>query len=323
MMAVLFAEAVLVACNCVTSTPVRGAAPSLLPEGAKLALAWHDEFDGDRLDEAKWSYRTNFWGRPASWFARPEDGCVEVMDGTCRMRPKKLADGRVVSPQLQTGELVWDRLRDGKTGFWPYAKMDRPKFAQCYGYFECRCRLQRERGWWSAFWMQSETQGACLDPARAGIEHDIMECFNPGHPKQHHFHYNGYGVDHVVFKAEREHGDDPEWYYSVDPDLFHTFGLLWEPDGYTVFIDGKQAGYKVGTDASYSEAVSHVPEFILLTTEVNGGRDSRKTGKDYSKDPAVVSLVEKSDLFEVDFVRVYSLVGERADCRKMQKERLP
>ena len=322
-MAVLFAEAVLVACNCVTSTPVRGAAPSLLPEGAKLALAWHDEFDGDRLDEAKWSYRTNFWGRPARWFARPEDGCVEVRDGTCRMRPKKLADGRVVSPQLQTGELVWDRLRDGKTGFWPYAKMDRPKFAQRYGYFECRCRLQRERGWWSAFWMQSETQGACLDPARAGVEHDIMECFNPGHPKQHHFHYNGYGVDHVVFKAEREHGDDPEWYYSVDPDQFHTFGLLWEPDGYTVFIDGKQAGYKVGTDASYSEAVSHVPEFILLTTEVNGGRDSRKTGNEYSSDPAVVSLVEKGDLFEVDFVRVYSPSGERAYCQEMQKELLP
>ena len=307
MTTVLLAEAILVAVNCVTSTPVRGEAPSLLPAGVGLSLSWHDEFDGDRLDETKWSYRTNFWGKSAPWYARPEDGCVEVKDGLCVLRPRKLPDGRVVSPQLQTGELVWDRLPDGKIGFWPYAKMEPPKFVQRYGYFECRCRLQRERGWWSAFWMQSETQGACLDPARAGIEHDIMECFNPGHPKRHHFHYNGYGANHVEFKAEREHGDDPEWYYSVDPAEFHTYGLLWEPDGYSVFIDGQRAGYKVGRDVRYAEAISHVPEFVLLTTEINGGRDSRKTGKDYAKDPTVAALVGKGDVFEVDFVRVYKL----------------
>lgn len=309
MVAALLAQAAMVAVNCITSTPVRGEAPSLLPAGVKLALSWHDEFDGDGLDETKWSYRTNFWGMPATWFARPEDGCVEVKGGCCFLRPRKLPGGRVVSPQLQTGELVWDRLPVFSHGFWPYGKMDPPKFVQRYGYFECRCRLQRERGWWSAFWMQSETQGACLDPARAGIEHDIMECFNPGHPKSHNFHYNGYGANHVEFSAEREHKGDENWYYSVTPGEFHHFGLLWEPDGYTVFIDGMQAGYKVGADAKYKEAVSHVPEFVLLTTEICGGRDSRKDGRDYAKRPDVVGLMAKDDSFAVDFVRVYLLEG--------------
>ena len=38
--------------------------PSFLPEGRKWKLAWSDEFDGDTLDESKWLYRLNFWGKP-------------------------------------------------------------------------------------------------------------------------------------------------------------------------------------------------------------------------------------------------------------------
>ncbi|MBO5889714.1 MAG: hypothetical protein J6Q58_06225, partial [Clostridia bacterium] len=38
---------------------------SLLPEGKNWKLVWGDEFDGDTLDETKWSYRLNFWGKPS------------------------------------------------------------------------------------------------------------------------------------------------------------------------------------------------------------------------------------------------------------------
>ena len=38
-------------------------APSFLPEGKKWKLVWHDEFDGDSLDENKWGYRRYFWGK--------------------------------------------------------------------------------------------------------------------------------------------------------------------------------------------------------------------------------------------------------------------
>ena len=53
-------------------------APSMLPEGKEFKLVWNDEFEGDRLDASKWSYRTNFWGKRAGWFAAPEDGAVTV-----------------------------------------------------------------------------------------------------------------------------------------------------------------------------------------------------------------------------------------------------
>ena len=91
---------------CSEARTVEGREPSLLPKGKKFKLVWHDEFDGTKLDESKWSYRTNFWGRRAHWFATPDDGCVEVADGKLRLKLKKLPDGQFVSPQLQTGELM-------------------------------------------------------------------------------------------------------------------------------------------------------------------------------------------------------------------------
>ena len=138
---------------CVEATPVEGEAPSLLPEGREFRLVWHDEFSGDRLDETKWSYRTNFWGRRASWFAAPEDGAVEVGGGLARLRIVKTENGEFRSPQLQTGGLLWDDMRKvlGNGVTWPFPKRARPKFMHRFGYWECRAKLQGKRGWWSAF----------------------------------------------------------------------------------------------------------------------------------------------------------------------------
>ena len=131
-----------VACTeCVT---VVGEAPSLLPDGHKFKLAWSDEFNGGSLDTSKWGYRTNFWGRRAHWFAAPEDGCVEVKDGLVRLKVKKLPNGQFVSPQLQTGGVMWDvPPMDNPKGFWWLGKREKPKFEHVFGYYECRFRLQR------------------------------------------------------------------------------------------------------------------------------------------------------------------------------------
>ena len=68
------------------SVSLTWAQTSLLPPGKSFKLVWHDEFDGDRLDESKWSYRTNFWGSQAHWFATPEDNAVEVKDGFLHLK---------------------------------------------------------------------------------------------------------------------------------------------------------------------------------------------------------------------------------------------
>ena len=298
--------------ECESIRAVAGHAPSLLPKDKKFTLVWHDEFDGDRLDESKWSYRTNFWGRRAYWFAAPEDNAVEVKDGLCRLKLVKKPDGQFVSPQLQTGELIWDIPSEkNPKGFWPFPKRAKPKFMHRYGYYECRCRLQRMPGWWSAFWMQAPMQGCSLDPRRAGIEHDIMESFEPGRYIVHAFHYNGYGADYLRFNSHRApytptpEGIDNKYIFKVSTDEFHVFGMLWEPDGYTFFVDGRQSGFKVGGAAG--EAVSQTEEFILISTEAKNYRKNRMTGK---AAPELEASAAAGDDFAVDYVRVYDICGK-------------
>ena len=296
-------------------TPLPGEAPSLLPEGREFRLVWHDEFDGTTLDESKWSYRTNFWGRRFEAFAAPEQGAVEVGDGKVHLKLIRLPNGEYASPQLQTGSLMWDypQLEKPKS-FWFMPKRDKPKFEKRYGYFECRCRLQRKAGWWSAFWMQSETQGACLDPVRAGIEHDIMESFEPGVVMPACFHMNGCGEEYVGFHCPRYSGkgtfneQTEEASTRLDTEEFHVFGMLWERDGYTLYIDGVQRGEKVGSGKNHNgvdEAVSAVPEFLLISTEPKWYRNDRMTGKGV---PELEEAWKAGDDFTVDFVRVYDLI---------------
>ena len=272
--------------------------------GRELNLVWSDEFEGNRVDETKWSYRTNFWGKSATWFARPEDEAVQVYDGLAHFKIVKDSDGNYRSAQLQTGGALWDELSP-KTGVgvvWPFNERKPPKFSFRYGYCECRARLQSQKGWWSAFWLQSFANGATLDPRRSGVECDIMESFEPGSYIVHAFHYNGCGKEYKKFNAQRAPytpGPGSAWKLSfpISLDEFHTFGLLWEPDGYTVFIDGVQSGYKVGRGEG--EVVSETEEFILLSTELKG---FRRDGKPV---PEVESAFKAGDEFVVDYVRVY------------------
>ena len=289
---------------CTSSETVKGEAPSFLPDGHKFRLVWSDEFNGDKLDTSKWGFRTNFWGRRAHWFALPEDGCVEVKDGLVHLKVKKLPNGQFVSPQLQTGELIWDfPTNPERKGFWPLGKRQAPKFLHKFGYYECRFRLQRKPGWWSAFWMQTETQGCCLDPERVGIEHDIMESFYPGDVSRHMFHYNGYGPDYKNFSIPGNITD--KWVGSLNMSLdeFHTMGLLWEPDGYTVFVNGRRHGEKTGH--AQGKPVSHTPQFILISTECMWYRQNLMTGKGV---PELEAAAAAGDAFIVDYVRVYDIV---------------
>ncbi len=295
-------------CDCVKVESVPGEAASLLPAGRQLKLIWNDEFNGNALDDSKWSYRTNFWGKRALWFAAPEDNAVEVKDGKIHLKIIKKAGGQFASPQLQTGGLIWDIPWDeNRSGFFPLPKREKPKFVHKYGYYECRFRLQREQGWWSAFWMQTEQQGCTLDPAISGVEHDILESFKPGEIIAHCFHMNGYGPDYVGFKTPRvKDAFGTNAVVRVGSDDFHTIGMLWEPDGYTVYIDGVQHGQKVGEGPG--EAVSHIPEFVLLTTECHPYRGQRMTAQpDEKLRKQLEAAVAAKDDFVVDFVRVYDL----------------
>lgn len=147
--------------------------------------------------------------------------------------------------------------------------------------------------------MQSAAQGATLHAEYSGIEHDIMESFEPGEIIPSYFHYDGCGVEHKSMTTPDARTSPNGGTNFVDKTAFHLFGLLWEPDGYTVYIDGRPRGPKL------TKVVSQVPEFLLLTTETKWYRRQRLKGKGV---PELEAAAAAGDEFIVDHVRVYDIV---------------
>ena len=263
-------------------------APSLLPDGMEFELVWSDEFDGEVLDTDKWDYRLCMMGkRHPAW----TDKAVKLENG-CAVFSIFEENGEVVSSQLQTGYNFMDEpvlpTKFGKEHLqWPIGKLHKNKFTHRYGYYECRCRLQRNLGWWSAFWIQSPNIGSTLDPKLSGSEVDIMESFYPGEIHRHNVFTGGYGQDMQNLHVGGSDG--------ASTDEFHTFGLLWTEDKYVFYVDGVE-------DGVITDNVSAVEQFILISTEPRG---YRKEG--HRPTPEAYEAARTGDTFEVDYVRVFDI----------------
>ncbi len=258
--------------------------PSLLPDG-DWKLVWNDEFDGTELNRINWDFRMSMMGQP--WPAWTDKGVT--LDGNSNAVFTLMEeDGRPVSSQLQTGYNFMDEPVE-KTDFmgdalqWNIGKLHAPLFLHTHGYYECRCRLQQKEGWRTSFWIQSPIIGASLDSRYTGTEIDIMESFEPGKILDHWVHSGGYGQDRRSFGT----GEPKE----LDKTVFHRFGVLWDTNGYTFYVDGHEAGH---TDKNPSDC----PSFILISTEVHGYRRADRT-------PVPEAYDAIGDTVLVDYVRVF------------------
>ncbi len=273
---------------------ISGHEPSLLPDNGEWELVWSDEFDGTELDRTKWDYRLHMMGkRHVTW----DDEGVHLDGHSNAVFSIYEKNGEICSSQIQTGYNFMDAphtdealfgavdTNDGNGLVWPIGKLKEQKFLHKYGYYECRCKLQKKPGWWSAFWLQSPIIGSSLDTEISGIENDIMESFKPGKIIEHCNHYHGYGVDHKMASA----GEGMD----ISLDEYHVFGMLWDENGYTFYVDGVEDGH-------IDSPVSKTPQFILLSTEVNGYRTNEKTATNEARSAV-------GDTFVVDYVRVFDL----------------
>ncbi len=223
------------------------------PPAPGYALAWADEFDGRKLDTEKWGYRA----------LGPRKGGVNVRDTVA-------LDG--------AGRLVLTVRRSGDTY---HAAMigTQGKYETALGYFEVRVKLQKEIGHWSAFWLQTPAMGKHIgDPGRAGTEIDVFEYLRKkGDVIQHTLHWDGYGKDHKhKAKIAKVPGIGTGW---------HTVGLLWTPEKYAFYVDGRKTG-------ETTAAVSRRSQYLILSCEVG------KWAGDIAK-------ADLPDRLLVDYVRVY------------------
>ena len=259
---------------------------SWLPEG-NWEMVFADEFDGKELDRSTWDYRMSMMQKP--WPAWTDKGVHLDGNSNCVFTLVLNEEGQPVSSQLQTGYNFMDepvKLTNMSAKWhihWPLGKLKQSMYLHGQGYYECRCRLQQKPGWWSAFWLQSPTIGATLDPKTSGVEIDIMESFNPGSINGHNVFTGGYGQDLRRIKVGGMEG--------VSTDEFHRFGLLWDETGYTYFVDGVENG-------KIEDFFCDYPLFILISTEVKGYRKEQHV-------PSPEAFEAVGDTFLVDYVRVF------------------
>lgn len=264
---------------------------SLLPPGKTWKLIWSDEFDGKELDASKWNFRLHFWGKRQPAFT---DRAVELDgQGHLRIHLLKRADGSLCSSQLQTSGIVYDIPLEKPGGMWPFGKRLPTKFLHGFGYYEIRCRMNKNPDWWVAFWLQSPSIGAHPDARRAGVECDIMESqeyVKDGTIRCGNI-WGAYGSD------SKGSGHKHPTVFPT-PDNWHRFGVDWSPAGYVFYIDGQEVN-RVDTPVSETE------QFLLISGEPFGYRPIKENMTPLSKEEAVTSV----DDFEVDYVRVFDSSG--------------
>ena len=253
-----------------------------VPHEKDLELVWSDEFDGDTLDRTKWKAHhgsddaQNPAVRRGSYWLTD---LATVQDGNLHIRTAYYPDGY---------------LDNGKPGWYTCGLDTAGLYEQKYGYFEIRCILPKGSGMWAAFWMlcsgMSNVDGGGTD----GAEIDVFEApfygerFN--RKVASNLHIDGYGEAHQSKKV-----CEPYVLFNNPYESYNTYGVAWNKDGYTFYING------INTGRSDFGGASQVPEYLILSVEV-GGNDG-VPGESWAGDP----LAEDSEVsdFIVDYVRAY------------------
>ena len=243
------------------------------PHGDELdltgySLVFEDEFDYQEFDTDVWEYRAS--GARRGGFNAPSQ--VTLRDGN----------------MILTGEY----RKDGQYGEGWYTGMVRLKEWYCKGYFEIRCKVNRENHFWSAFWLQASAPytASVSKGGVGGAEIDIFESVNTGKyfdsdAVSHNIHCAG--VDGV--QEGYQSANLGSFYGSNIYDEYNTYGVKWTDTEYIFYINGVET-----RRSSFGNGVSEVLEEVIVSLEIPGADKLSELDKDTYKTE-----------FVVDYVRIY------------------
>lgn len=212
-------------------------------------LVWNDEFDGDEIDLANWTYDIGGWG----W------GNGEAQYYTDRSENARVEDGRLVIEAHQ------ERFDDS---FYTSARLKTQGLQEFrYGRIEARMQVPEGAGLWPAFWMLgSGFEEGSENPEFGwpGVgEIDVME-------------YIGREPDLVMGTI---HGPGysgalglTTWHRPGEliADDFHTFAVEWDEKGIRWFYDGEQYAEQTPAVMSGREWVFDNEFFLIVNLAVGG-----------------------------------------------------
>jgi beta-glucanase (GH16 family) len=230
-------------------------------------LVWHDEFDGDAIDAANWTYDLGAggWGNGEAQYytSRPENARIEDGMLVIEARQEKLEDSYYTSARLKT---------QGLQSFQ-------------YGRIEARIKVPVGNGLWPAFWMLGSSFDGTNWPDCGEI--DIME-YVGREPDLiiGTLHGPGYSGALGVSQWNRQE-------YAIADD-FHTYAIEWQPEQIDWYYDGEKYHTVTPGDLSGRQWVFDQPFFIILNLALGG-----TLGGPIGLDTAFPTQ------YTVDYVRVY------------------
>lgn len=242
-------------------------------------LVWSDEFDGDEIDQSKWTQ-------------------IEGGGGFGNNELQFYTD-RKENAYLENGKLVIRALKENyEDNAYTSAKLiTKGKAEWTYGRFEARAKTPKGQGIWPAFWMMPVDMVKYGEWPSSG-EIDIMELIgsapNTVHGTLHYGHPHTYtGQSYTL-----SNGD-----FSAD---YHIFALEWTPTEMRWFVDDKLYA-KQSTWFSHEKGKEQEPfpapfnrAFYLQLNLAIGGN--------WPGNPDLTTVFPKT--FEIDYVRVYEPVSD-------------
>ena len=244
----------------------------LTPRGEELdltgyELVFEDEFEGDELDLSVWDHR----GEGSRRGGANSRSQVDVRDGNL----------------VITGEY----LEDGTYGAGWYTAAIKLKERYKQGYFEIKCKVNKSKGYWSAFWIQADGPytASISKGGVGGAELDIFESAYDDVKKVYHVTHAIHcaGVDGV---EEGFQSCNLGGFYANDPtEEYNTYGLKWTEDEYIFYINGVES-----IRSTFGNGVSQVEEDVIVSLEIPGIEKLEELDKDTFKTE-----------FIVDYVRIY------------------
>ena len=179
---------------------------------------------------------------------------------------------------------------NGFTGKYSSARLKtKGKFSQTYGRLEARIKLPEGQGIWPAFWMLGDSIDTLGWPECGEI--DIMESIGPEAKTL-------YGTLHGPGYCG---GENLGGFIQLDETLagtFHVYGIEWQPEQISWFLDGKQFQTFRREDVGTRGWPFDQPFFLLLNLAVGG---------DWPGSPD--STTSFPQRLIVDYVRAYSCDG--------------
>lgn len=253
----------------IKSMGVNNTSAAVVPFGLNPALftglKFQDEFSGATLDATKWDNK--LWYETA-----PATANYNVSNGSLNMWPFLQTDGTWINRAFPC------------------------KFYQIYGYYEMEAQLPTGAGIIPAFWLFSHD----LDAQKPVI--DVMKSYGatPWEDAQRHFK----DFQATVFKldnTELAHRKASDTVGLQDMSIgFHKFGVLWEPTGFTFYLDGIQLGTKIAT----TENTNRMYPILSLYTGAAGSPAGVPS--------AATTPQGASNAFKVNYVRIWQLINAPA-----------